>query len=306
MKAAAAGAVKRGLLGVGHYARRLREDVFPGVAVLCYHGVRPDSTPAESAPLGPLHVSVSELDAHCRLVGETCHPVSLDQWRTALHGGPALPPRPVLVTFDDGYRSVLMQALPVLQRHGIPAGVFVCSDPVAQQRLLWYDAVARRLGEPEVERWKRLPYPEWRAACAETATVAAAPNDLFAPMSPEEVTTLGAAPGIEIGGHGASHAILARADEDAQRDEITRNRSALEDWTRRPVRAFAYPNGRPGEDYTSGTAKLLEELGFDFAFTTRPGFARSEEPALERSRFLMLAGISAAELAHRLTYSWRR
>ena len=59
-------------------------------------------------------------------------------------------------------------------------------------------------------------------------------------------------------------------------------------------------------DYTPATAGLLAELGFDMAFTTRHGWAGPAEPALERSRFLMLAGISSAELAHRLAYSWRR
>ena len=35
--------VKQGLLGSGHYPRRLRRDTFPGVAVLCYHGICVDS-----------------------------------------------------------------------------------------------------------------------------------------------------------------------------------------------------------------------------------------------------------------------
>ena len=77
----------------------------------------------------------------------------------------------------------------------------------------------------------------------------------------------------------------------------------------RRLRRFArgqYANGQPSDDFTSETVKLVEELGFDFAFTSRHGFASSSEPPLERSRLLMLSGISAAELAHRLSYSWRR
>jgi hypothetical protein len=70
--------------------------------------------------------------------------------------------------------------------------------------------------------------------------------------------------------------------------------------------AFAYPNGQPGEDYTTETVSLVKENGFEMAFTTRNGFATPGESPLEYSRFLMLADISAAELAHRLCYSWRR
>jgi peptidoglycan/xylan/chitin deacetylase (PgdA/CDA1 family) len=109
-----------------------------------------------------------------------------------------------------------------------------------------------------------------------------------------------------LGAHTASHPILARAAREQQRDQIARSKAALEAWTGRAIRAFAYPNGQPGADYTSESVDLVRELGFDMGFSTRCGFSRPAEPALERSRFLMLAGVSAAELAHRLCYSWPR
>ena len=65
------------------------------------------------------------------------------------------------------------------------------------------------------------------------------------------------------------------------------------------MRAFAYPNGRPRVDYNETTLALLGELGFDFAFTMRPSFATPDEPPFERSRFLVLAEVTAPELAHR-------
>ena len=40
-------------------------------------------------------------------------------------------------------------------------------------------------------------------------------------------------------------------------------------------------------------------------FTTRNGFACATEPPLERSRFVVLAPVTAAELAHRIAYAWR-
>ena len=91
-----------------------------------------------------------------------------------------------------------------------------------------------------------------------------------------------------------------------QRAEIEDSRAAIARWTGRPVRAFAYPNGRPRVDYTATTSSLLDELGFDSAFTTRRAFATPDEPPLERSRFLMLAEVMAPELAHRLAYAWPR
>lgn len=304
MNATLASLVKRSLLGAGHYPRRLRRDAFPGVAVLCYHGVRADDPAAGRMPFEALHVRAGELDAHCRFVRESCHPISLDQWRQALSGGPPLPARPVLFTFDDGYRTVLTLARPILERYVIPAVAFVCSEPVEHRQLLWYDALALAAGECEVERLKAAPFERWAARAAASRR----PVDLDDPCAPLSVADLRAlAQGrFEIGAHTAAHPILARAGHAQQRAQIVSNKAALEAWIGRPVRAFAYPNGRPGEDYTPETVRLVGETGFDFAFTTRPGFATPAEPGLEHSRFVMLAGISSAELAHRLAYSWRR
>jgi peptidoglycan/xylan/chitin deacetylase (PgdA/CDA1 family) len=301
---ALAALVKRTLLGAGHYPRRLRRDAFPGVAVLCYHAIRADDWPPGMMQFEDLHVRAGELESHCRLVRDTCHPISLDQWRAARAGGPALPPRPVLFTFDDGYRSVFTVARPILARYQIPAVAFVCSDPVEPQHLLWYDAVAREHGEAAAERIKTLPFAQWQAQAAGLRRPAGA-ADPHAPLTRAQIRAL-ADGAMEIGGHTAGHPILARAPASEQRAEILRNKAALESWIGRPVRAFAYPNGRPGLDYTSETVDLIEESGFDFAFTTHAGFSTPAERWLECSRFVMVAGIEPAELGHRLSYSWRR
>lgn len=302
---AAGQAVKRGLLTVGHYRRVLGRRRFPGVAVLGYHGLREDAAPAGAMAFENLHVRASTFEAHCRVVRETCDPISLDDWRAALSGGAALPPRPVLITFDDGYRSVLTIAAPILKDLGLPAVAFVCSDLVERRRLLWFDDLAAREGERAVGPWKTRPYAEWLAACAASPREVAV-DDPRALMTPDDVGALSRQPGIEIGSHTARHPILAQATAAEQRAEIEESRAALERWSGRPVRAFAYPNGRPRIDYTDTTLALLGELGFDVAFTTQPAFATPGEPAFERSRYLIVAEVTAAELAHRLAYAWPR
>ena len=304
MRSVIASSVKRRLYDVDFYHRRLRRDRFPGVAVLAYHGVRPDEPAPERQPFAALHVHAKELDSHCRLLRETCHPISLAEWRSTLRGEAILPERPVLVTFDDGYCSVWKHALPILLRHSIPAVVFVCSGPVEGRRLFWFDAVAREKGEEEVERMKASPLDQWQSSSR--ADSHANEDDLAAPLSVEELKKLAAQPGIEIGSHTVSHPILANAPYETQRREIVDDKARLETWIGKPVSSFAYPNGRPGQDYTASTVGLVGESGFDVAFTTRPGFACADESPLECSRFLMLTGISREELAHRLSFSWRR
>jgi peptidoglycan/xylan/chitin deacetylase (PgdA/CDA1 family) len=208
----------------------------------------------------------------------------------------------VLVTFDDGYRSVHRRALPLLARLSIPAVLVVSSDAIEERRLFWWDAVARARGEAAVEPLKEVPAAALRDALPETSPLA--DDDPLAPMTAAEVGELAAAPGIEIGNHTASHPILARADAAGQRAELARAADRIRAWAGRPPRSFAYPNGRR-QDYTAETVALVREAGHDFGFTTVPGFARPGEAPLERSRFLLLAGTSAAELAHRLSYSWR-
>jgi len=273
--------------------------------VLCYHGLRPDGLEAGAVPLGNLHVSASAFEAHCRLVRETCHPISLDDWRAAWRGDFRLPARPVLMTFDDGYRSVATIAAPLLERFELPAVVFACSEPIAERRLLWFDAIASRDGAAAVEEWKSLDYEAWRRGCVSVPS-AADDDDPRAVMTVAQLQTLSRQRGIEVGAHTARHPILARGSVQRQREEIAESRDAIAGWIGRPVRAFAYPNGRKELDYTPATVGILADLGFDAAFAIHRAFARPQEPALERSRFLMLASVTGAELAHRLAYTWPR
>jgi peptidoglycan/xylan/chitin deacetylase (PgdA/CDA1 family) len=295
---------KRAALAAGHYRRALRRSALPGVAVLCYHGLRGDDWPAGAMPFENLHVRAAAFDAHCRVLRDCCDPISLDDWRAALAGMLPLPPRPVLVTFDDGYRSVATIAAPILAAHRMPAAVFVCSEPIATRTRFWFDQVAARDGEAAANAWKERDYGAWLEACGRPAPVA--DDDPCAPMREEDLHALARQPGIEIGAHTARHPILSRATPAQQREEVSRSRDAVARWIGRPVRAFAYPNGRPRVDYTAETVAIVRALEFDVAFTTGEAFATAAEPALERSRFMVLASITAQELLHRLAYSWPR
>jgi len=299
-----AGSIKTGLLATGWYANRLERDVFPGVLALCYHGLRPSAEDDGRLPNANLHVTADTFDAHCRTIADTCHPIVLTMLAEAQTGGRALPDRPVLITFDDGYRSVFEIARPILRRYRIPAAVFVCSDPVQRQRLFWFDAVMRALGPDAVSRLRALPDEGWRALAAVHDTPAAAAPDL-APMTAAQVRQM-ADEGFVIGAHTATHAPLAGAPAEVQRHELESCRGALESWTGQRVDAVAYPFGAPHADYTAETVAIAASLGFTAGFTTRHDFARPGEPALERSRFMMLAAITAGDLAHRIAYAWPR
>lgn len=294
--------IKRGLLAAGYYSRELARSVFPGAVVLCYHGIRGDGA-TDTAPFQDLHVRERVFEAHCRLIRDHCHPIDLDALGDIRAGG-ARPARPVLVTLDDGYRNVLERALPILRRYEIPAVAFVCSEPIAERRLLWFDRVARAEGEAAVERLKTLAYAAWRERTSTCETCDE--SDPQAVLTIDEVRTLARTPGIEIGCHSRTHPILARATREEQSGEVLASKHAIEHWIGARVRAFAYPNGRPGIDYTQTTVSALRECGYTDAFSICDRFVSPDDDPLEQPRFTMLDSISAAELAHRLCHAWPR
>jgi peptidoglycan/xylan/chitin deacetylase (PgdA/CDA1 family) len=294
-------AIKQSLFTVGYYHQRLSASSFPGVAVLCYHGVRISDDPI---PFSDLHVTKATFERHCRLISNTCNPISLSELLEARRNGSELPPRSVIVTFDDGYRGVLDNALPILERYGIPAAVFVSAAPVLDGRHFWFDALCRRQGEAAVLNARALPYGEWRALTDATAT-ALDETESHRPLTPAELKRLAASPLIEIGAHTMTHPTLALAPVEDQQHEIASCRAALESVLGGPVTAFAYPYGNVCEDYTSDTVSLVRDARFDLAFTTGASFATLECDPLQIPRFMMLDAVGAVELAHRLLHSWR-
>ena len=293
-------AIKQSLFTVGYYHQRLSASAFPGVAVLCYHGVR---LADDSVPFSDLHVTKATFERHCRLIANACNAISLSEFREARRNGRDLPRRSVIVTFDDGYRGVLEHALPILERYGMPATVFVSAAPVVERRHFWFDALCGRQGEAAVFKARALPYHQWRSLTEATAT-ALDEIESHRPLTLAELQRLAASPLIEIGAHTMTHPTLALAPVDDQQREIAEGRAALERVLGKRVTAFAYPYGNVFEDYTSETVTLVRDARFDLAFSTGASFATPECDPLQIPRFMMLDAVGDVELAHRLVHSW--
>ena len=248
------GPLKAGLLAAQWYGYVLERYAFPGVLVLSYHGLRPADS-AGDLPFANLHIAADVFEEHCRVLTEHCHPIGLDAWSADNEGGRALPSRPVLLTFDDGYRSVFELARPILRRYRIPAAIFVCSNPVRDQQLFWFDAIARKRGEAAVGDARAGGGAGWRELASRHAT-AADEGDPLAPMTRDQVAQL-AAEGFAIGAHTASHAPLAELSSDDQRCELEMCRDALTKWTGLRIDTLAYPWGKRGADYTTESVDWL-------------------------------------------------
>lgn len=276
---------------------------FPGLAVLSYHGVLPHDTPRDTVPFAPLHVGASTFRAHCAMLASHCDCLSLDDALRVWDGTVPMPARGVVVTFDDGHRALLDHALPALDQYGVPAAVFVCTGPVTSGTAFWFDALARRDGEAAVEAAKALTYDAWQRLCPQVPTTS---DDPVAPLDMAAVQRLAAHPRVTLGAHSVTHPILSRAPREVQAREIADSVRTVGAWTGRRAVAFAYPNGRPTRDFDETTMAEVAGAGCPVAFTTHEAFAGLQESPLARSRFVVLASVSAAELAHRLFVSWPR
>ncbi len=98
--------------------RAAAADTPPGVPILMYHVI---ADPPPHAAFPQLYVSPADFRAQMSwLARHGYHAVTL----TALYGywfaRRPLPSRPIVVSFDDGYRSQAVTAAPVLRRHGWP------------------------------------------------------------------------------------------------------------------------------------------------------------------------------------------
>jgi peptidoglycan/xylan/chitin deacetylase (PgdA/CDA1 family) len=116
------------------------------VPILMYHRISTDVV-----GLPGLTVAPRQFDAEMEwLHAHGFHALTQEQLYGALEYGIRLPPRPVMITFDDGYRDVLWNAAPILHRLHMPATAYVITGRVGDgdpSFLTWGELVRlERLG----------------------------------------------------------------------------------------------------------------------------------------------------------------
>jgi peptidoglycan/xylan/chitin deacetylase (PgdA/CDA1 family) len=90
---------------------------------------------------------------------------------------------------------------------------------------------------------------------------------------------------MTIGAHTVSHPILCSISDEAARHEMLVSKSRLEEIIGKPVRLFAYPNGKPRKDYARNHVSIAREVGFSAAFSTSAGVATHHSDLFQLPRF---------------------
>lgn len=256
--------------------------------------------PAHIDPMNSDEPDAAEFAARMDLLRDLFQVMPLREAAQRLARG-SLPERAACVTFDDGYENNCSVAAPILAARGMTATFFVATGFLGSG-CMWNDVVIealRRCGDSInltslglgrytltdnsersrvagklLAKLKYLP-PSERAdrarAISETAG-GVAPTDLM--MSEEQVRQL-IALGMEVGAHSVSHPILTRVDDKTARREIEESKHRLEAITGERVTSFAYPNGRPRQDYDRAHIEMVRTAGFTAAVSTAWGCART-------------------------------
>ena len=215
------------------------------VPILMYHSIDSESAPGfRRWTLSP------ELFAqHMDWLAEAdYHPITVSALASTLAADRPLPPRCIVITFDDGFRDFLTGAMPILQRHGFPATLYVVTGYVGKVSL-WLRALGED-GRPMLSWGDLRTISDW---------------------------------GIECGAHTHSHPQLDITPRDRALAEIRRSKLCLEDHLGREVKTFAYPYG-----YASRTTRrLVQQAGFTSACRVRHALSSTTEDRFALSRIMV-------------------
>jgi peptidoglycan/xylan/chitin deacetylase (PgdA/CDA1 family) len=153
------------------------------------------------------------------------HVIDLATLLRGIDAPEALPRRAALITFDDGYRSVLKVALPCLLRFGYPAVHFVPTDFIGRWNRFDRGAEPREA----ICGWDELRELERR--------------------------------GVAVQPHGASHRSFSGLSRAAQERELRKPKEILEAGLGRPAEFFSFPYGDDGVD-PAATEQMLRQAGY--------------------------------------------
>ena len=276
------------------------------LSVLMFHRVssKPD-------PMFPGEMHAERFDALCAWLAGWFNVLPLDQAAMQLKAG-TLPARSACVTFDDGYADNHDVAVPILRRHRLSATFFIATGFLDGGRM-WNDSLIeavracrlsdldltelglgrhplnsfderRRAAEALIRQVKYQSMSQRIEVGEQIARQAGVrlPTNLM--MNTPQVVALRRA-GMQVGAHTISHPILATLDETAVQAEVNGSKRRLEQLLGERVSLFAYPNGKPKQDYSPANLELVRTSGFDAAVSTEWGTTRCGDDLMQIRRF---------------------
>lgn len=177
--------------------------------------------------------------------------------------------KPTIIYFDDGFKDVLVNALPILDKLGIKACVFVSPALIDKVDILWTikhrvflesQGVSTEETIDSIDNLKTLSKPERQNLIDKEYKSAGfswslPDQNIF--LDWNEIKKL-LDKGWEVGSHGESHQDLTEISVEKIKKEIIESKSRIEKELGQPVVSFSYPHGR----FSSEINRILFNNGY--------------------------------------------
>lgn len=292
----------------------------PRVVILVYHNIIPDvpdrTERHQHYQIRP-DVTAAMFAAHMEMLKSVCPIRPLVSVLSELREG-TLQDDTAVITFDDGYRSFLENAFPVLERLSIPATVFLATDYVERERFFWWDELNQvvyrlwktgaNIGDAKVlsgvnnnvstipagiegansflghveSSLRYADAPRQREVVDTLRRLL--PDTEQEKLKPEPILTWNeirhlSERGIHFGSHTCSHFSFAHVTRDQVARELEQSKAEIERQVEQEVNCLAYPYGQDLAAYRPAH-DLLSSSGYRYARTTSPGFNDAEADPL--------------------------
>lgn len=293
--------------------------------VLGYHRVVEDYAASCRTEMASMLISTAMFERHLDLIGQHFRFVDLDEVGEAVRNGVLFDEPVAAVTFDDGYRDIYENAMPVLEHKGIPAASFVVTDLVGTPAWQMHDKLYR-LVEKGFAQWDNprrqlhgvladlgLPASEILPDRAATRTPSQTVAGLLPKLSRADVGRVSAylecnvgngfvpvpetltwpmlsdlrRRGFTIGSHTRTHVSLPMEPASIAEEELRGSKQVLEERLGEPIHHFAYPGGQ----FTPAVVETLAKVGYRYAYTACP-HNDPRHPELTIERLLLWEGSS--------------
>lgn len=299
---------------------RDRPDILP---VLTYHRV---AEPDDDHYPGLISAGPEAFARQVEELGRRFSFVGLETVLARAAGGPPIPPRALLLTFDDAYRDFAAAAWPILRERGIPAVLFVPTAFPDRPVAFWWDrlyaALIRTTRSDPLEtgagalsvtnrtervaafrvlrgRLKALAHPVAMAEVDELVERLGGEPAGSSVLGWDELRRL-AAEGVTLAPHSRVHPLLERVDPTELDGEIAGSRADLAREIGSAPAAFAYPSGSHSDVVVEGVARS----GMVAAFTTIRGVNDLRRADWHRLRRINVGGRSSPALIRAQALGW--
>lgn len=223
----------------------------------------------------------------------------------------------VVLTFDDGFKDNLMEALPILKKYNAPATVFVACEAIEKGFTDWsmmdhaifsrsekmLDLSMFGLGRLPIEtvdqkkdtsivlrrQLKRARHTLRKDVVEFLSRTCKIPCARVM-LTWDEVKQLAASGLVSIGAHTVTHPILSKLSYEDAHFEIAGSKNVIQQQTGVNAEHFAYPNGRE-VDFNEQTVSLVKNAGFKAACTTVSGVNRDGSDPFRLRRIDVTYGI---------------